>query len=290
MTLLSCPAFVAGLLLSVLSLPVRAQNVAPGRVTTTAGEPVPYASVGVVGKPIGTIADAGGTFSLSPLASAAPTDTVVVSCVGYQAQKLLLAQLRRQTLVSLTPAATPLREVLVRAKSPKRTILGHKGRSIFTSFNFYTSKDSQPHDRLGREVGLLLAVKRPAHLESFHLFVFNNDFTTVKFRLNIYAVKDGRPQTSLLTKDVLFEVTGGKPGWCEVDLRPYAIELAGQQQVVASVQWLQSQTNNPASKHFGISTDLSPFHTTFLRDKSQETWRRFGANSSFYFTALTYPE
>jgi len=270
--------------------PARAQPTPTGRITTSAGTPIAYASAGVKGKPLGTIADADGTFSLSAFAPAAATDTVVVSCVGYQPRRMLLSQLRQQPVVQLLPIATQLQEVVVHSKPPKRTILGHNGWSLFTSLNFYTAKDTVPHDRLGREVGLLMKVKRPVRLESFHLFVFNSDFSFVKFRLTIYAVANGQPQAPLLQKDVIFEVAGRQHGWREVDLRPYAIELAGSQDVVASVQWLQSQNDQPTSKYFGISTHLSPFHSTFLRDKSQESWQRMGANTSLYFTALAYPE
>ncbi|WP_324670751.1 carboxypeptidase-like regulatory domain-containing protein [Hymenobacter sp. GOD-10R] len=272
-----------------ISPPARAQSFPTGKITTPTGTPVAYTSAGVKGKPFGTVAAADGTFSLSAFAPAAATDTVVVSCVGYQSRKLLVSQLRQQPAVQLYPTATQLQEVMVHSKRPKRTILGHNGSSIFTSLNFYTAKDTVPHDRLGREVGLLMKVKQPVRLESFHLFVFNSDFSFVTFRLTIYAVANGQPQAPLLQKDVIFEVAGRKHGWREVDLRPYAIELAGHQDVVASVQWLQSKNDQPTSKYFGIAAHLSPFHSTFLRDKSQESWQKMGANTSLYFTALAYP-
>ena len=161
---------LACLLVSSLFIasPARAQSTPTGKITTPAGTPVAYASAGIKGKPLGTIADADGTFSLSAFAPATPTDTVVVSCVGYQPRRMLISQLRQQTVVQLLPIATQLQEVVVHSKPPKRTILGHNGQSLFTSFNFYTSKDTVPHDRLGREVGLLMKVKRPVRLESFH--------------------------------------------------------------------------------------------------------------------------
>ncbi|OUJ74547.1 carboxypeptidase-like regulatory domain-containing protein [Hymenobacter crusticola] len=273
-----------------ISFPARAQSISTGKITTPTGAPVAYASAGVKGKPLGTVAAADGTFSLSAFAPAAPTDTVIVSCVGYQSRQMLMSQLRQQPAVQLLPMATQLQEVVVHSKPPKRTILGHNSWSLFTSLNFYTTKDTVPHDRLGREVGLLMKIKQPVRLESFHLFVFNSDFSSVTFRLTIYAVANGQPQAPLLQKDVIFEVAGRQHGWREVDLRPYAIELAGHQDVVASVQWLQSTTDQPTSKYFGIATHLSPFHSTFLRDKSQESWRKMGANTSLYFTAWAYPE
>ncbi|UOQ51529.1 carboxypeptidase-like regulatory domain-containing protein [Hymenobacter cellulosivorans] len=272
------------------SLSGLAQTESLGQVASRSGSPVPYASVGVKGKAVGTVADEQGQFRLSTLDRALPTDTVVVSCVGYQPQTLPLSQLRQRPRLALAPAATALREVVVRSKQGKQTILGHNGWSRFTALNFYTTRDTVPHDRLGREVGVLMPVKHRSQLESFHLYVASNQFSSVTLRLNLYAVQNGIPQGSLLQQDVIFEVKNLKRGWHEVDLRPYAIELAGQQQVAASVQWLSSQTVDGNHRYFGISTDLSPFHTTILRDKSQENWERIKTNTSLYFTAWASPE
>ena len=57
-------------------------------------QPLPYVSVGVPGKPLGTVADAQGSFQPTQM-GVTPTDTLVVSCVGYQSRRLPLATLRQ---------------------------------------------------------------------------------------------------------------------------------------------------------------------------------------------------
>ncbi len=261
-------------------------------VDARSGRPIPYASVGVRGRPLGTVADAAGTFPLTQLGPAAATDTVVVSCVGYELLKLTLSQLQLQPRAELrlTPQQTKLAEVVVRGRQPKRIVLGHNWVSAFTTLTFYIRADTVPHSRLGRELGPLLKIKHPTQLESLHLFTSGRDFKTVTFRLNIYAVQNGEPQSSLLGQDIVFTVNGQQRAWTEVDLRPYNILLAGPQEVVATVQWLGSEAGRPNSLFLDVPAHLSAVHTTYRRDKSGQAWEKVGANPSFYFRALSYPQ
>lgn len=252
-------------------------------VDAATAKPIPYASVGVPHKALGTVANATGQFALTQTGAAA-TDTLLVSCVGYVPQRVLARQLG--PVVKLVPQAQPLREVVVRGARPRPVVLGHRGVSSFTSYSFYTQADTVPHARLGREFGTVLRVQGPTQLVDFHVFTFGQPFKTVTFRLNIYAVRDGLPQQSLLTRDVLFSITDPQRHWTTVDLRPYAISLAGPQQVVATLQWVASEKNDPAARFFSIPAHLSATHTSFMRDKSAQAWRKFSVNPSMYFTGL----
>ena len=258
-------------------------------VDASSGQPIPYASIGVCNRPLGTVADAQGSFLLSRI-GAADTDTLVISCVGYVSRKLLAKQLPSETTLRLIPQTTKLADVVVRGRKPKRILLGHNWVSAFTMLGFYTQADTVPHIRLGRELGPVLKIKHPTQLESFHLFTSGRGFKTVTFRLNIYAMQDGEPQHSLLRQDIIFTVNGQQRAWTEIDLRPYNILLAGPQEIVATAQWLASEAGRPNSLFLDIPTHLSAFHTTFRRDKSGQVWTKIGGNPSFYFSALSYPE
>ena len=108
------------------------------RVTDAAsGQPVPFASVGVRHRPLGTVADAAGAFPLSQVGAAA-TDTIVVSCIGYEPLLTLASQLGRQPVLRLTPQRTQLAEVVVRGRKPRRILLGHNWVSAFSMLGFYT--------------------------------------------------------------------------------------------------------------------------------------------------------
>ena len=280
--------------MGAFSLDARAQVVGPIKlhvVDARTGRPVPYASVGVRGKPQGTVADAQGVFPLAQV-GAEPTDTVVISCVGYVPRKLPAGQLRHETTLRLAPQPTALAEVLVRSRAPRPVVLGHRSTSIFTSFNFYTQADTVPHARLGREMGVLLNVRHPTELHGFHVFTFGRDFATVTFRLNIYAVAGGLPGETLLRRDIVFDVDGRQRGWTTVDLRPYALALPGGQPVVATIEWLANVPRLTKSWGVGVGVPghVSATHSTFSRDKSAQNWKKMAFNPSMYFTGLAYPE
>jgi hypothetical protein len=283
-------SLVTLVLLSATHLAHAQKNQPPVRVIDgRTGQPIPYASVGVPNKPLGTVADAQGAFPLSQV-GVAPSDTLVISCVGFQTQKTTVQDLGQQPEIRLAPQTQTLAEVVVRGRQPRPAIIGHNWVSAFTSYGFYTTADTVPHARLGREIGVLLHIKHPTSLEHFHLFTSGRDFKSVTFRLNIYAFENGQPRHSLLRQDVIFTINGQRRGWTDVDLRPFAISLAGSQQVVATVEWLSSEVGRPGGKFLAIPVHLSAVHTMYTRSKSAQAWTTASANPSLYFDALNYPE
>ncbi|ACT93864.1 DUF5686 and carboxypeptidase-like regulatory domain-containing protein [Dyadobacter fermentans] len=95
-----------------------------GRVTdATTGDPVPFANVGIQGRPVGTITDFDGIYQLT---FTAPADSVVVTYVGYTSRsKAIMPDVARQTIdFQLTPGTTQLREVRISAgENPAWAIL-----------------------------------------------------------------------------------------------------------------------------------------------------------------------
>lgn len=250
---------------------------------------MPYGSVGVKDKPIGTVADGSGQFAVETLAAAAATDTVVVSCVGFESRKMVVTKLRTQSEIELTPQVQALTEVVVHSRPPRPITLGHLNASLLTSFGFYTQTDTVPHARLGREMGVLLKANHPTELQSFHILTFGRDFQTVTFRLNLYSVRNGVPQNTLLQRDVIFTVNGQQRGWTEVDLRPYGLTLEANQQVVAAVEWLANVPSLHAGGFLSVPGHVSATHSVFVRDKSAQAWRKLSLNPNMYFSGLTYP-
>ena len=86
--------------------------------------------------------------------------------------------------------------------------MGHRTARIFASFGFYTRTDTVAHARLGREMGVLLPVRHSTQLQSFHMLTVGHNFRTVTFRLNLYAVQNGKPQNTLHRRDIIFSVNG----------------------------------------------------------------------------------
>lgn len=195
----ACKLFLPFTLL-LLPLAIRAQQPATLPITdATTGSPLPYASVGIQHKPIGAVADGEGRFVIQPLSAAAPTDTVVVSCIGYVPRKLLASELSRLAEVKLMPQAQALGEVKVRAAGWKRHRIGHEGSFSFTHYNFYmhTDADANPAARLGCEAGTVLRVPAGSFLEDAHVYIGWSHFRNVRFRLHVRALdKEGQPAAS----------------------------------------------------------------------------------------------
>ncbi|WP_169728055.1 alpha/beta fold hydrolase [Pontibacter actiniarum] len=153
--------------------------------------------------------------------------------------------------------------------------------------NMYT-ESNHISDALAKEQGTIIKLDDEVLLKDFNMHVVFNRFKYVKFRLNIYSVKNGLPDKPLLKEDVLFDVTE-KEGWVKVDLRKYHVFLQDQNQVAVTIQWLESEATEGERKAFSVSAVPVPTHAMLFRDKSQAQWKEVKpAYLSFYLTADAY--
>jgi hypothetical protein len=274
----------------VLLLPLLAaqpQQTRPIVTDAATGIPIPYASVGVQNKPIGTVADGLGHFAAEPLATAARTDTLVVSCVGYQPSKLLVRDLSGLREVKLRPQVQALQEVRVRAAGWKRHTIGRDGAWGITFYNFHLASDKDPARKLGREVGTILHVKPESFVEDAHVYIGSNTFQNLGFRLNVRALDaEDHPATSLLTQDVQFAVAAGATGWQHIDLKPYGVNVGQQERIAITIEWLDGiPTEKKDWYSLTVPAALSATHRMVFRDKSEDAWKVQPVNLSLYVTA-----
>ncbi|NML64633.1 carboxypeptidase-like regulatory domain-containing protein [Hymenobacter sp. RP-2-7] len=270
-----------------------AQQEQPGTPTLRvlshqSGQPIPYASVGVVGRPLGTVADAQGSFMLARV-GAAPTDTVVVSCVGYQSRRLLAADLRQLHELALTPQPQALAEVQVRGDTWQRRNVGREGSGGFTFYNFHLQADKEPANKLGREVGAILGVKPNSFVEEAYVYIRQSSFRHLRFRLNVRALdSQDHPAASLLTQDVQFAVADSAASWHHLDLKPYTINVGPQRRIAVTLEWLAGE---PAKQQdwysVSIPAALSATHRMVFRDKSEDQWKVQPINLSLYITTAS---
>ncbi|PVY39750.1 alpha/beta fold hydrolase [Pontibacter virosus] len=252
-------------------------------------EPVPYATVGIKGKSLGTVADENGRFSFTiPATAVSDEEEVIVSCVGYKSVGTTVAAFRQgHQLISLPPAQIKLNEVTVKARKVKTKTFGRTGNSTMMVSNMYT-ENNLVSDELAKEQGTILNLDEEVLLRDFNMYVVFNRFKYVRFRLNLYSVKDGLPDQSLLKEDIRFDVTE-KKGWVKVDLSKYHIFLEGQDKVAVTIQWLKSEAIEGNRKSFAISAVPIPTHSILFRDKSQDQWKEVSPGYlSFYLKADSY--
>ncbi|GAB3824440.1 hypothetical protein GCM10028895_32780 [Pontibacter rugosus] len=233
--------------------------------------PVPYASIGLQGKDIGTVSNSNGAFELSVAATNA-SDTLVVSMMGYEQQRYTLQHLAQKLeadpTVLLEPAQHLLQEVKVTGQKLETNSLGNKATPSgvgMTPFKF---------SNLGNEIGLLCKVKgKITYLEAFNIDIFLNDYDTLFFRMNIYTLENGLPKENILHEPVYLQFTGSK-GKASIDLVPYDIVV--DEDFVVSLEYVKKlhKTNLVRKEQSGLYFGAKKLFggTMFTRYASQGKW------------------
>ncbi|HVD98638.1 MAG TPA: carboxypeptidase-like regulatory domain-containing protein [Cytophagaceae bacterium] len=95
-----------------LSFPSFGASISGTVVDAETKEPLPYASIGVLGTTKGTVSNSEGIFMLD-LEGTTPNDMIVFRYMGYEPVKLTISSLQAHTEIRMRPAAVSLREVEV---------------------------------------------------------------------------------------------------------------------------------------------------------------------------------
>lgn len=250
-----------------------------GTVTDTVGVPLPFANVGVVATPIGTVADDDGRFTLYLTDATRLTDTVQISLLGYQPDRRTIGQLidvlRAAPTVSLVPRPTQLAEVNVRSAQWQVRQTGNTNTRTQMKTNFALA--GKPRQNLGAQVGRVFRVpKRGALLEEFRFFVSANNFDSVRFRINVQMLRHNYPDNSLLQRPVYVELKPKQTGWITVDLRPY--DLFAADDVAISVEWVDY---GGKGNSLGIPITMPSVGAVHLyKYASQSRWKKFSQMSA----------
>ncbi|NVO86145.1 alpha/beta fold hydrolase [Hymenobacter terrestris] len=261
-----------------------------GRVLDAAtGRPVPFASVGVAGRPFGTVADSAGRFAFLLPDSVAAGARVLASGVGYATTAVpATAPPAAGATVRLQPVAVALAAVMVRPGKVRTRTTGRTGSSSFMMARLYTEPGAGQDER-AKEQGSVLSLPPDCHLLTLRLHVAFNRFQAVTLRLNLYDVKQGRPTEPLLTQDIRFTVTQPR-GWVEVDLEPYRLYIQNRREVVATIQWLRSEARLDSATGFALSAVPGPGHAILTRDKSHSRWQSTPGYLSLQLVLDEYPQ
>ncbi|WP_298149770.1 carboxypeptidase-like regulatory domain-containing protein [Flavobacterium sp.] len=189
----------------------------------TSGEALAYVNIGIVNKNVGTVTDANGKFTLA-IDSSFDGETIRISMVGYKALVFPAADFKKKIttdpLLFLERSTSNLKEVVIKKKKMTTGILGNVPARKTESAGFVNNV-------LGNEIGVPIKLKKkPTYLKSFHAMIDFNRYRELKFRLNFYDLKDGLPNNSLLSENIIVTSTL-KKGQLDVDLTPYNIWAEG---------------------------------------------------------------
>ena len=254
-------------------------------------KPLAYVNIGIKNKTTGTVSNNNGLFKLLLSDKVTSKDTIVFSYIGFKTEKYLVSELIKlkepillQTKnMELDEVVISLKKIKLKSKKIGRT---SKGLGL-THMNFYSYYEKDVDDRLSKERGMKLKIKRNCHIEDLNFKITSNDFTSLKFRVNFYKIENGLPTELLVKENIVFEIKDNFLGWFKVDLEPYEIYLKEDiEEVAVTIQWLESVKKNEKSKYFSISTAASPMNTAYFREKAMDTWTKSGQSLSFYLNAM----
>jgi pimeloyl-ACP methyl ester carboxylesterase len=234
---------------------------------------VPFATLGIKGKNIGTVADENGIFNFAINAGLAD-EPLIVSAVGYSPGSIIIGKFKQgKQEISLIQTAITLNTVVIKPDKFKTMIFGRTGNSTMMVANMLIERDLV-NDNLGKELASIIPIDKHSYLRDFNVHVVFNHFQSVKFRLNFYSVKDGQPDQPIVNKNILFDVTQ-RNGWLKVDLTKYNIYLEGYKEIAVAIQWVKSvKMDTVAKAAFGVSVIPIPFHAMYFRYKSQAEWKK----------------
>ena len=188
-------------------------------------QPLAYTNIGLPGKPVGTLSDPDGTFTLV-IPSLFLGDTLFFSALGYDRKRIPVSALSVvDPVLYLTPKTAVLPTVQVRAvKYPGKTFeIGNS--HINTGWIENDSLQSGAAMALRMDVGELVG-EPPYYVTKARLRVWKATSTPYQIRLRLYEVDSvtNLPGADLLRESIVMNSIV-RQGWLEIDLSSYAIVL-----------------------------------------------------------------
>ncbi len=157
------------------------------------GKPIAFASVKLMSENTGAVSDASGNFSLS-IRRIKPTDTILISSVGYDDLKLPAQKALQLSEFKLQESQKMMESVVVRSFR-KEEIAGAKSEVV----GYYRSWNT---DNTGGEIGRTF---KPGHSEyqvAKVRFKVYNTYDTCVVRLHIREMNNGEPGREILRDSV----------------------------------------------------------------------------------------
>jgi len=256
-----------------------------GVITTPdSKQPLAYASVGLLNKPTGTITDSLGRFELAVDAENI-TDSIRVSMVGYLPLIRPVSELANgggdMIIISLKKIIIQLNEVVVTDQFTHTIIVGRQSAGKLIQAALIPKGDKAP--TIGAETGLRVQAQHyPALFDDVNFYLSVNNFNSIKFRVNIYSLKNNLPDTLLFNRELLVSLNNYKTGWTKVDLTPENLVINAD--CAVTLQWVDYNKDMVNSPVVLIPAGISLSHLTYFRVASQDRWRSVKGNPSLYVT------
>jgi len=253
--------------------------------------PLPYVSIGIKNKPLGTVADSTGKYLLAYLPpDVEEKDSIFFAAVGYRTVKMAWeAYCKSDKTIKLSEAPRMLQTVDIKTKPLEVKNYGRSSASLIFFPAMYKNIPKQS-DEKGREQASILKIDQHVYVRKLTFKINRRTFKRIKLRMNVYNVKDGLPDQSILGRDVVFDVIGtteiGMPRTESIDLRPYQIYIKGQKEIAVSLAILDLEplAGDSIQPAFFIPSFPGPLRSSLFRIKGEAAWQK--VSSSYLLIAL----
>ena len=234
--------------------------------------PIKYANVGIIGKPLGTVSDSLGKFTLF-LEKTFFRDTILISHLGYENRKIPVTSIiKGEPLIIKTKTKNvKLEEVVINSFKKK---IGQKGRDkVNTKRGVQFSISSKKNQNLGAVIGrkFKFSNRKKSLLEEVIFYVKYNDFEKAKFRIIIYDMKNGKPDKILNNKPIYKSIYNKFQGWVSIDISNLKISV--NKNIIVGIEWIEHSKNGSKLSLPIIVPSIGSTH--FYRYGSQSKWRKF---------------
>lgn len=205
--------------------------------------PVSYAHIKSPNGLKGVISDYNGYFVLDSTFIA--FDTVIISCIGYDQEKMLVRQLAEKATIVLHPNTQNFSQVTIAAKKTKTKL-----KTLGITKKPKKNRRAE-HVGIGKN-GEQKAVWIPndysltGYLKNIHVYVTDLGYPDAHFRIHVYAcdIFETKPGKELTQSNIIVAATQGKE-WITVDMSNEHIEI-GEHGCFIGIEWFDS----PLSKHY----------------------------------------
>jgi len=254
--------YIVTVILMIYSFNGFCQDIYEGKIIDSRSKvSLPWVNIGIIGKNVGTVSNEMGDFEIL-FNEKHSMDTLRISMLGYKSLVYKVNDFKGRILLDpifqLQEELVQLDEVVISNRIKRAFVLGNTEFTNTMVFGFQSNE-------LGNEIGTIVKVEDgPVTIETINVNIYKNKLKRFKFRLNIYNLKEGRPNKNVLNENIIIECTL-KKGEYAIDVSSY--NITADEDIFVSLEWIENASKEQL--YFSTTPEGSK---TFTRHASQAYW------------------
>ncbi len=244
-----------------------AQKKISGIVKDVQQRPIAYCAIGITNSRVATITDENGAFKLV-IPDTLANSKLIFSGIGFIEKQLSPAEintLKEGAIVTLEEKIINMAEVVIKGTKLKEKVVGQQSRPMITFSKMFDQHVPSI------EQGGIFEIYGQSVLKAYNFYIMpSSKFTTITLKLNLYTVKNNRPDSNLLRQNITYRTSA--KGWQRIDLSPYQLSFTGLSKLAATLQLVAHEPDSANNFVFGISAKKTLSKELLFRYQSQGSW------------------